>query len=321
MKKIDAKDLEILYQLDLNSRQSISTIGKKMNLHKNVVRYRIKQLERYGIIKNYYTVIDPFKLGYFPIRFYLRFQYLSPEIEKKIIDLFVANRCSWYVASLEGDYNIVVNILVKNFYEFSQFWDKILKKYSGYINNQRFSIYFKLILFEYLYLSKINSFVKRREYIIDTNTNVVDIDDIDYKILALISQNARYELKEIAEKLNFSVGGIRFRIKKLENLNIIQGYRVNLNLYKIGYFDFKVDLFLQDYSKKSEIMNYIIKNPNLVLISDSAGISDLELEFHLKDIIILKEIINDIQQKFPDDIKNYSFFRVSRQHKWQSMLF
>jgi DNA-binding Lrp family transcriptional regulator len=34
MIKIDAKDRKILYELDINSRQSFSKIGKKVGLHR-----------------------------------------------------------------------------------------------------------------------------------------------------------------------------------------------------------------------------------------------------------------------------------------------
>ena len=46
MVKVDLKDKKILYELKYDSRQSLSQIGKKVGLHKNVVLYRIKRLKR-----------------------------------------------------------------------------------------------------------------------------------------------------------------------------------------------------------------------------------------------------------------------------------
>ena len=53
---IDKKDRKILYQLDLDSRQTVTQIGRKVNLKKDVVSYRIKKLIKKGIIKNFYTL-------------------------------------------------------------------------------------------------------------------------------------------------------------------------------------------------------------------------------------------------------------------------
>ena len=74
--KLDLKDRKILYELDLNARQTLTQIGKKVGLKKDVVSYRMKKLQDEGIIKNYYTVIDAYKLGYTLYRYYINFQYV-----------------------------------------------------------------------------------------------------------------------------------------------------------------------------------------------------------------------------------------------------
>ena len=89
MVKIDLKDRRILYHLDADSRQSLTQIGKKVGLKKDVVSYRIKRLQDEGIIKYYWTVIDAYKLGYMVFRFYLIFQYVTQEIKKEIIEYLV----------------------------------------------------------------------------------------------------------------------------------------------------------------------------------------------------------------------------------------
>ncbi len=86
MDKIDLKDRKILYELDKNARQTLSQIGKNVRLPKSVVAYRIKKLEETGIIKNFYTVINFYKLGYINLAIYVNYQYYTPAIEKEIIN-------------------------------------------------------------------------------------------------------------------------------------------------------------------------------------------------------------------------------------------
>ena len=50
MEKIDLKDRKILYHLDINSRESFRSIGKKVGLSKDVVASRVKKLEEKGFI-------------------------------------------------------------------------------------------------------------------------------------------------------------------------------------------------------------------------------------------------------------------------------
>ena len=85
MTKLDLKDRKILYELDLNCRQSNSQIGKKVGLKRDVVAYRIKKLQDEAIIKNFYTVIDTFRLGYNVFRIYINYQYVTSEIKEEII--------------------------------------------------------------------------------------------------------------------------------------------------------------------------------------------------------------------------------------------
>jgi DNA-binding Lrp family transcriptional regulator len=317
MVKIDEKDRRILYELDLNSRQPISQISKKLEIHENSVKYRIKKLEKVGVIYNYYAVIDSFKLGYLPIKFYLKFEFTTPNIEEEIINYFKQNKQTWWVASLEGRFDLAVHMLVKNFKLFSDFWDLTLEKFNDYIGEALFAQYFYLNSFEYSYLYDKNIIKKRKKFTSINDGGIINIDKINYQILELIAPNARINLSKIAERLSLTPEAIIYRLKKLEKLNIIQGYRTNINLQKIGYKNFKVDIFLGDYKQRLKIIDYIKNNNNLVFICKSAGVSNLELGFHLLNINHLFEIINELKIKFPKAIKNYYYLLVSKQHKWE----
>jgi len=75
MYKIDLKDRKILYELDADCRKSNTYIGKRVGLKKDVVAYRIKRMQDEGIIRNFWTAVNTFKLGYQVFRIYINFQY------------------------------------------------------------------------------------------------------------------------------------------------------------------------------------------------------------------------------------------------------
>ena len=60
--KLDKKDRKILYQLDLNSRATLSDLTKKVGLSKQVVDYRIKNLLKNKVIKQFYIIVNFTKL-------------------------------------------------------------------------------------------------------------------------------------------------------------------------------------------------------------------------------------------------------------------
>lgn len=62
--KLDLRDKKLLYELDLNSRQSFNELARKLKVSKSAVIYRIRNLEKASIIKCYNTIMDTGKLGY-----------------------------------------------------------------------------------------------------------------------------------------------------------------------------------------------------------------------------------------------------------------
>ena len=132
MVKIDLKDRKILYQLDLDARQSLTQIGKKVGLKKDVVSYRIKRMEEDGIITNFWTAINTFKLGYNVFRLYINFHYINIQIKDDIIQYFTDYKNVWAVASVKGPIDLDVIMWVNNICEFYKYWDKSLEKYEDY---------------------------------------------------------------------------------------------------------------------------------------------------------------------------------------------
>jgi len=84
MVDIDLKDRKILYELDLNCRQSNAQIGKKVGLKRDIVAYRIKKLEESGVIKNFWTAINTFRLGYNVFRIYISLQFVDSNKKNEI---------------------------------------------------------------------------------------------------------------------------------------------------------------------------------------------------------------------------------------------
>jgi DNA-binding Lrp family transcriptional regulator len=58
---------EILKLLTKDSRQSYRELAKQLNTSHVSVSNKIKALEEKGVISGYTTVIDPYKMGYYPI--------------------------------------------------------------------------------------------------------------------------------------------------------------------------------------------------------------------------------------------------------------
>ena len=179
-----------------------------------------------------------------------------------------------------------------------------------------FSLYEQLRLFRHSFLM-IEEYDKedREKYEITGGGKKLETDETDFQILSLLAKNARIPTVRIAEKLDMTVDTILNRIQQLENLDIIQAYRVNINYAKLGYHLFKVNITLNDYSNRGKIINYIKYNPHLIMIDKAIGFYDLELDFNLKNLDHLRSIMDDLSEKFPNDINSFNFVHDPIKHK------
>jgi len=309
MEKLDLKDRKILYQLDLNCRQSNSQIGKKVGLSKQVVDYRIKRMEDIDIIKRYWTNIDSYKLGYEVYRYYIVFQNVDSRIKSEIIEYFANYGNMWVVDSAKGIYDLVLVIWVKNILKFYKFWDNANEKYGDYFAEKIFSIYLQASVFPltYLLLDKFDK-TDRDKYEQKVGGETAKIDYMDYRILSELAENARISLVELAETLQSSSQNISYRVKNLIKKGVIQGFKLGIDTKKIGYEHFKVDIWLKEPSKRRKIWNYIKYNPYVTFINTSAGYADIEIEFNIEDLDKLLQTIENISSEFPGVIRKYTYF-------------
>ncbi|MEM4481778.1 MAG: Lrp/AsnC family transcriptional regulator [Desulfurococcaceae archaeon] len=62
--EFDELDLDILREIEENPRAGIRDLAKKLKTPKSTIYYRMKKLERSGVIKGYRVVLDGEKLGF-----------------------------------------------------------------------------------------------------------------------------------------------------------------------------------------------------------------------------------------------------------------
>ena len=323
MEKLDLKDRKILYELDIDSRQSFSQLGKKVGLHKDVVAYRVKKLQEKGIIKNFYLDCNDYKLGIYTVKFYFSYQNVTPEIKKEIIDYLIRTTYVGIVHSCEGQYDLAVICGVEDIPKFYNTWNNIINKYRNFFLNQVFCVQCMQVKYKQTFLldEKIDGKKDRIIWLIRSGDKKVEIDSLDKNILELLNQNSRIKTIEIAEKLNSTVNTINARIKNLEKIGIIINYTLNIDWPKIGYQWYKADVVLKDPKEKEKIIDYIENNPNLVYRIASFGYVDLELAFALNNVNQLHQIMEDLSSKFPDTIRSYKYFSTTKTHKYEGVDF
>lgn len=313
--KIDLKDRKLLYELDLDCRQSFGELGKKVGLSKNSVSYRISNLEKDGIIKQFRTIVDAGKLGYMTISMYLNLQNTTPEIEAQIINFLGHKEIVTWLVSIDGRFNIGMTIQSKTMQEVRQLWEELTRKYINYFADRLLTITVKTSYYSKVYLTE----SKHSKYKIElvTEPEETELDEKDIEILKLLAVNARMPIVEISSKLKISPKTVISRIKSLEAKKVIVGYKIEIDHEKLGYQYYKANFTLNNTSTKDidDFNGYIRQHPNIVYNHEVLGGDDIEIELHVKDVSELRKILDDIKSNFGKIIMDYETMHLFKEHK------
>ncbi|VVB79708.1 HTH-type transcriptional regulator LrpA [uncultured archaeon] len=311
--KIDLYDRKILYELDKNARVSFSKIAKKVRLSKNSVINRIKLLEKEKIILGYNTLINVNQIGYTTYDVYLKFVDTTPEKEQEIIDSVTKNKDVWMVSKVEGAINLAILISTKTPEEFYKIWDTIYRKINNFVKLVRISILLEYHHFTKEYLldkdasARSTATIGKKEYTI--------VDEKDLKILKLLSENARVSLLDLSDKLDLTTKSIRDRIRKLEEKEIILGYKINLNFQKLGFEYYKILVSLNDLEIRDRLYNWIRTKPNVVYFDRFINGADFEFDVEINSFEKFVALLEDMKRDFRGVIQEVQWFKPTMIYK------
>lgn len=108
---------------------------------------------------------------------------------------------------------------------------------------------------------------------------------------------------------------ITSRIKNLINKGVIKAFRILIDYSKLGLNHYKVNIYLKDHKNLNHIISYLYDKPYFQCLNIAIGWSDIEPEFVLKNIEELSKKMEEINTKFPNVIKKYTFEITEKLHK------
>lgn len=107
------------------------------------------------------------------------------------------------------------------------------------------------------------------------------LDSLDYKILKMLSLDARRPYLEIARMCNVSGAAIHQRIQKLKNLGVINGSISLINPSSVGYDTCAyVGIFLNDSSKFDTVVEHLKAMPEVVECYYTTGKYDMFVKLY-----------------------------------------
>ena len=100
------------------------------------------------------------------------------------------------------------------------------------------------------------------------------LDEIDVKILKILTADSRLSSRQIAKQCNVSIGTVLSRMKKMENEGVVKAYTALLDHEKLGYELTVVTEITVSKGRPLEIESEIARLPNVCCVYDLTGQAD-----------------------------------------------
>jgi Lrp/AsnC family transcriptional regulator for asnA, asnC and gidA len=126
----------------------------------------------------------------------------------------------------------------------------------------------------------------------------LNLDKLDLQIIHEMMEDAGVSYADLGKKLFVSGGTIHVRIKKLQEMGIVKGTRLNVDLKMLGY---DITAFVGIYLEKSSLYDMVAEDlkkiPEIIRINYTTGNYSMFLEVVTRDINQLRHVLHDQLQK------------------------
>ena len=137
------------------------------------------------------------------------------------------------------------------------------------------------------------------------------IDNIDLKILNILSSNAKMPYTEVAKKVFVSGGTVHVGMRKLEKMGVVRGTKLDIDYARLGY---NISCYMGIYLEKS----YLYKNavdslkriPEVVEIHAITGQYTIFIKILCKDTPHFREILDTKIHKVKGITRTESFMSI-----------
>jgi Lrp/AsnC family transcriptional regulator for asnA, asnC and gidA len=126
----------------------------------------------------------------------------------------------------------------------------------------------------------------------------LNLDKLDLQIIHAMMEDAGISYADLGKQLYVSGGTIHVRIKKLQEMGIVKGTKLNVDLKLLGYdITAFVGIYLEKSSLYDQVAEDLQKIPEIIRINYTTGNYSMFLEVVARDINQLRFVLHDQLQK------------------------
>jgi len=316
--ELDLKDKKIIHFLSLNARESDSRIAKEVELSRAAVTYRIKKLERLGVIRKYVSWINTFQLGYNNFHIYLKLRNFSQEKQEKIITIIKNNPNIKWLVSIGWPYDLFFVMSAKDLRELDLKLKELYANFEEDILSTKIFVVDSIIKDIPPFFPELVKHSKTHDTAPFRKNN--KLDEIDVNILNILSENARFNVVEVASILKKKIKSITpeavsYRLKRMKKDGLLKKYSADLDYRKLNLqwfmIIFKFNKISEEFDRKIKLH---LRTRDKVNYIDKTMDHQIRFQILARSLEEVNEEIINIRNIFESSIEEYEVLPLFEQY-------
>ncbi|MFH1505763.1 MAG: Lrp/AsnC family transcriptional regulator [archaeon] len=316
--KLDLKDRKILSLLSENSRMPLTQMAHKVQLSRDAVNYRIKRMVTKGVIQRFFPIVDLKRFGYYTYHIFLVLDEKDQGEQAKFIEELKQHPNVKYVIEHSDRWDLEISLVAKDLKDFDKVNTDIVSKHPNLIlEKEKLALikgYHSIHLPQVIYWEADQKVKFEKE-----ETKPIKLDEKDFKILKLLSKDARMSSAVIGGKIGLSHDSVSVRIRQMQKANIIRKFTVLVNLSALDYnwYTYVIQMRLIDNKTDRKLREFIRQHPYVIRAVQTLGTWDLLLHIVSDSPTQFHKTVKEIKNEFADTIKNYATYIAFKEHYYE----
>lgn len=288
--KLQKKDVKILALLDKDARATYKQLGKVSYTSRDTAAYRVKRLEKEGVIDRYTLDFNFRKYGY--EEHHILFQLLEsdPDKTEDFKQYLISQSQVTNIITYTDKWDMKITSMTEDAIELDKFLTSLSNKFSD-------------IIIDYEIMERVKTF----HPVFQDSDEELKLDEVDKKLLRMLSKDSRTSAVDLANQLEVSADTVIYRMKKYVELGLIHQFTVHMNVNKMGYHWYDMLVLMKKFTEKEEAMIREIArdNDNIISAIKTIGEWNMIITVLAKNPPEFHSIATHIRRLLKDTLKDY----------------
>ena len=326
---MDKRDIQIMEIMAQNCRISYTNMGQALHLSKDAVAYRIKQLEKQSLLKQYVLFVDARRMSF--TRSHILVQFTEGiENKEEMYEKLSKHPFVMWINTFIGRFDMQVIVDATDSFHLQKIKDELFALCEHKIKN--YIILTHLSDFEFTQLNPVldikTKFSKKSDYSfsnhlttrhfpVEASFEKYNPNNIEIEILKQLADNPRASLVDIARKIGLDRLTVKRRISNLIEKKIILNFGGIPNLSKLGFITYYLLVRLAQDTPLELRRKPFLKLSNIFYAGNMLGDYDMILYLNARTPEELNTSIGLFRSEIEQYMVNYELLVQDKVHHWR----